>query len=71
MTPLLALKVGAGLLAALANLACVLPVAMRRRAALSQDLPAVIRHSLSIDRLSATGLPAAALALVIGLWLAG
>ena len=67
LTPLLAVKVGAGLLAAASNLACVVPVTLRRRAAREEALPAVIRHSRTIDHLSALGLPAAALALVLGL----
>lgn len=67
MTPLLAVKVGAGLVAAAANLACVIPVTRRRRAARDEALHSVIRHSRSIDRLSALGLPAAALALLLGL----
>ena len=70
MTPLLAVKAMAGAFAALANLVCVVPVTLRRRAANEQNLDQVIRYSKTIDRISALAIPAAAVALLIGLWLA-
>lgn len=70
MTGLLAVKVAAGLFAALSNIACIVPVMLRRRAAAAQQLDAVIRHSRSIDRITLVATPAAGVALLLGLWLA-
>ena len=68
MTPLLWVKVAAGSLAVLANVACIVPVARRRHAASRQQLSEVIRHSRTIDRLSAWGIPAAAIAMLIAVF---
>lgn len=67
MTGLLAVKVAAGLIALLSNLACFWPVTRRHRAAARQELAAVIRHSKAIDRISMVAIPAALLAWGLGL----
>lgn len=67
MTPLLAVKVAAGLFAALANIACVVPVTLRHKAATAQRLARVIAHSRTIDLISAFAVPASAVALLLGL----
>jgi putative copper export protein len=69
-TPLLAVKVTVGVLAAVSNIVCIVPVATRRRAATQQQLDAVIRHSRSIDRITVFSLPASVVAMVIGFYLA-
>ena len=50
--------------------AATAPSTLRRRAANEQNLDQVIRYSKTIDRISALAIPAAAVALLIGLWLA-
>lgn len=63
-------KIIAGSLAVATNLYSFYPVAMRRRAALVGDGKAAARYGRMIDRTVPVGLPAALLALGIGLhWL--
>lgn len=66
LSGLYGLKVGAGLLAVLGNVLCVIPIILRKQAAEREDLSAVIRYSRWVDRISATAIPAglAAFALV-------
>ena len=58
-------KVLAGGLAVLSNLVCLWPVIQRKRAADSNDLPAVIHYSSLIDQISMLAIPAGLLALVV------
>jgi hypothetical protein len=68
LAPLLIIKLVAGLIAVSLNVACVVPVVMRKRAADAADLSNVIRYSRMIDGLSAVGLPAFVVALATGLF---
>lgn len=67
ITPLLVVKVVAGTVAVAVNVLCLVPVTRRKTAADQDRLPEVIRQSRLIDRITAIGLPAATLALIIGL----
>lgn len=67
LTPLLAVKAGLGAFAAVSNLICIVPVTLRRRAANRGQLADVRRHSKTIDVISLLGIPAAAVALLLGL----
>jgi hypothetical protein len=71
MSPALLVKIIAGLIAVSSNAVCVLPVALRKKAADSGNHADVIRYSRAIDRISLLGIPAGVIALAGGLILAG
>lgn len=66
LTPLLGVKILAGSTAVIVNILCLAPVILRKRAADRGELGAVIKHSAWIDRITVVGLPAALLALILG-----
>lgn len=66
LSPGLALKMMAGAVAVAVNVVCLVPVIRRRTAARDNRLRDVIRHSRTIDRITLVGLPAAVLALALG-----
>jgi hypothetical protein len=70
LTPMLAAKVAAGVIAVGANVYCVFPVVQRKRAADAERLDDVIRLSRNVDASAVVGVPAAVLALALGLFLA-
>src|SRR5262245_28065874 len=59
-------KVVCGVIAVGANMVCVVPVVLRRRAADADRLPDVIRYSRMIDLTGVIGIPAALVALGLG-----
>ncbi|HBN9788234.1 TPA: hypothetical protein L4U06_002540 [Pseudomonas aeruginosa] len=65
-----AVKVIAGFLAVLGNVACLVPVLQRSSSAKRDNLPAVIRLSRQIDLISLLAIPAGLLALGCGAYLA-
>ena len=69
MSPALAVKVVAGLVAVGANAYCVFPVMQRKRAADEERLDEVIRLSRHVDASAIVGGPAAVVALGLGLFL--
>lgn len=69
LTPWLIVKVSVGLIAVAVNMLCLAPVIQRRAAAQAERLDDVIRYSRIIDRLTLLGLPAGAVALILGVML--
>jgi predicted benzoate:H+ symporter BenE len=67
VTPWFLIKILAGLLAVAVNVVCLVPVIKRKAAADEERLSDVIRYSAVIDRITVVGLPAALIALMIGL----
>lgn len=59
-------KVGLGLVAVTGNIICLVPITLRKLAADQDRRKDVLRHSRTVDRISAVAVPAGLLALVIG-----
>ncbi len=70
LTTLHVVKVSAGLLAIGSNVACVVPVVLRKRAADNEQLSDVVRYSRIIDLTAIVGVPAAVVAISLGFFLA-
>ncbi len=66
-SPLFMVKIAAGMFAVCINLFCVIPVTKRKKAADQKELSGVIANSRTIDKVSAYGIPAAVIALAIGI----
>lgn len=71
MTPLYALKVGAGLWAVAANLYCVFVVIKRKKMADSGNAAEVDKYTRRVFASAAAGIPAGVAALCIGLYFMG
>jgi hypothetical protein len=59
-------KVGLGLIAVTGNVICLVPITLRKFAADKDCRKDVLRHSRTVDRISAVAVPAGLLALFVG-----
>jgi len=59
-------KVGLGLIAVTGNVFCLVPITLRKFAADKDCRKDVLRHSRTVDRISAVAVPAGLLALFVG-----
>lgn len=68
LTPLLTVKIVAGLTAISINFICVLPVVRRKKAADAQQTDEMLKQSKRIDIISLIGVPAGLIAVTIGIF---